>query len=118
MATVNPFDILGDDDNDDLSQLIAKQEKKIQSKKAATPAAAPAPAAPATSKFLSKPSPPTQAGLTLFLLRTSFLVVYYSIFLVNMLNLNFRKVSMVIYRREIWVVGVILLLAVKKCKLQ
>ncbi|KAJ3684831.1 hypothetical protein LUZ61_013995 [Rhynchospora tenuis] len=62
MATANPFDILGDDDNDDPSQLIAKQEKKIQSKKAATPSAAPAPAAPATSKFPSKPAPPTQAA--------------------------------------------------------
>ncbi|KAJ1689466.1 hypothetical protein LUZ63_013621 [Rhynchospora breviuscula] len=57
MATANPFDILGDDDNDDPSQLIVKHEKKIQSKKAA-----PAPAAPATSKFPSKPAPPTQAA--------------------------------------------------------
>jgi plasminogen activator inhibitor 1 RNA-binding protein len=78
MATVNPFDILGDDDNDDLSQLIAKQEKKIQSKKALTPAAAPAPAA---SKFPSKPSPPTLAGQDHFLPIISFPIVYYSIFL-------------------------------------
>jgi len=62
MATANPFDILGDDDNDDPSQLIAKQEKKILSKKAAAPAAAPTPAAPATSNFPSKPAPPTQAA--------------------------------------------------------
>lgn len=60
MASANPFDILGDDDNDDPSQLIAKQEKKILSKKAAAPA--PTAAAPATSKFPSKPAPPTQAA--------------------------------------------------------
>lgn len=67
MATGNSFDILGDDDNDDLSQLIAKREKKIQALKAAGPAAAAA-VGPATSKFPSKPAPPTQAGQDLFLM--------------------------------------------------
>ena len=58
MATANPFDILGDDDNDDLSHLIAVQQQKIATKKPA-PAAAPVSAA---AKLPSKPAPPTQAG--------------------------------------------------------
>lgn len=59
MATANPFDLLGDDDNDDVSHLIA-----IQQKKKAT-AAAPAPAvAKQPAKLPSKPAPPAQAGET------------------------------------------------------
>ncbi|XP_076924511.1 RGG repeats nuclear RNA binding protein A-like [Bidens hawaiensis] len=55
MATMNPFDLLVDDDNDDPNQLIAKLP-------AAAPAAkkAPAPAKPA-AKLPSKPFPPAQA---------------------------------------------------------
>ncbi|KAK1289878.1 hypothetical protein QJS10_CPB18g00928 [Acorus calamus] len=53
MATMNPFDLLGDDDNEDLTQLI----QKVDTKKAS--AAPPAAAAPA--KLPSKPVPPTQA---------------------------------------------------------
>ena len=59
MATVNPFDLLGDDDNDDPSQLIAAQQKKIEPKKA--PIQAQAQQAKA-AKLPSKPLPPTQAG--------------------------------------------------------
>ncbi|KAK1307033.1 Beta-amylase 8 [Acorus calamus] len=54
MATMNAFDLLGDDDNDDLTQLIQKVDTK---KASATP---PAGAAPA--KLPSNPVPPTQAG--------------------------------------------------------
>ncbi|KAG1346657.1 RGG repeats nuclear RNA binding protein A [Cocos nucifera] len=56
MASANPFDLLGDDDNDDPSQMIAVRQQKIAAKK---------PAAPATSaavKFPTKPVPPSQAG--------------------------------------------------------
>ncbi|KAG1330045.1 RGG repeats nuclear RNA binding protein A [Cocos nucifera] len=56
MATVNPFDLLGDDDNDDPSQLIAAQLQKIATKKP-TPAAATL----AAAKLPSKPIPPSQA---------------------------------------------------------
>ena len=59
MATVNPFDLLGDDDNDDPTQLIAAQQQKIVTKKAAPAAAG---AAPAMAKMPSKPLPPSQAG--------------------------------------------------------
>ncbi|XP_065044610.1 RGG repeats nuclear RNA binding protein A-like [Musa acuminata AAA Group] len=55
MATANPFDLLGDDDNDDPSQLIAAQVRKMVVKK---PAAA---ASPATARLPTKPVPPAQA---------------------------------------------------------
>uniref|UniRef100_A0A0E0DU70 Hyaluronan/mRNA-binding protein domain-containing protein n=1 Tax=Oryza meridionalis TaxID=40149 RepID=A0A0E0DU70_9ORYZ len=69
MATANPFDLLGGDDNDDPAQLLAKAAvaaQKAEAKKAAAAAAA-APAAgkggaqPAASKFPTKPAPPSQA---------------------------------------------------------
>ncbi|KAJ6803099.1 RGG repeats nuclear RNA binding protein A-like [Iris pallida] len=60
MATVNPFDLLGDDDNDDPTQLIAAQQQKIATAtKKAAPAAAGA--TPAAGKLPSKPLPPSQA---------------------------------------------------------
>ncbi|KAJ8483966.1 hypothetical protein OPV22_016451 [Ensete ventricosum] len=58
MATANPFDLLGDDDTDDPSQLIAAQERKMAVKKPAAPAAA---ASPATARLPTKPVPPAQA---------------------------------------------------------
>ncbi|CAA2984590.1 Hypothetical predicted protein [Olea europaea subsp. europaea] len=64
MATANPFDLLGDDDTEDMSQLM----QKIEPKKALTPSAAPKhqpqtkPAADAANaKLPSKPLPPAQA---------------------------------------------------------
>lgn len=62
MASVNPFDLLGDDDNDDPSQLLAAQEHKLGPLAAKKPQAQPAaqPAKPA--KLPSKPLPPAQAG--------------------------------------------------------
>ncbi len=60
MATMNPFDLLGDDDSEDLSQLIAAQ--KIVPKKALAPTQPAAPAQQAKpAKLPSKPMPPTQA---------------------------------------------------------
>ncbi|KAK1430378.1 hypothetical protein QVD17_13065 [Tagetes erecta] len=53
MATMNPFDLLGDDDNDDPEQLL----QKIVS----APAKKPPSSAPATAKLPSKPLPPAQA---------------------------------------------------------
>ncbi|CAL9062838.1 RGG repeats nuclear RNA binding protein A-like [Musa acuminata AAA Group] len=60
MATVNPFDLLGDDDSEDFSQLLASQQQKIASMKAAAPPAAAA-AARAPAKLPTKPLPPAQA---------------------------------------------------------
>lgn len=62
MASMNPFDLLGDDDNDDPSQLLAAQEHKLGPLAAKKPQAQPAaqPAKPA--KLPSKPVPPAQAG--------------------------------------------------------
>lgn len=66
MATMNPFDLLGDDDAEDPSQLLAAQQQKL--------AAAPKKALPAQNKpgaqgqetkpakLPSKPAPPAQAG--------------------------------------------------------
>ncbi|KAK1286509.1 hypothetical protein QJS10_CPB20g00538 [Acorus calamus] len=53
MATMNPFDLLGGDDNEDLTVLI----QKVDTKK--VPVAAPVSAQPA--KLPSKPAPPAQA---------------------------------------------------------
>uniref|UniRef100_A0A5B6ZRR1 Putative plasminogen activator inhibitor 1 RNA-binding protein n=1 Tax=Davidia involucrata TaxID=16924 RepID=A0A5B6ZRR1_DAVIN len=63
MATANPFDLLGDDDNDDPSQLIALQQQKIAPKKAIAPTQATAQQAQQQkpSKLPTKPLPPAQA---------------------------------------------------------
>ncbi|KAM0933598.1 putative stm1-like protein [Dioscorea sansibarensis] len=60
MATGNPFDILGDDNNDDPSQLIASQKLKVTARKP-TNAVVAAPAA-AVAKLPSQPLAPAQAG--------------------------------------------------------
>ncbi|CAK9133578.1 unnamed protein product [Ilex paraguariensis] len=62
MATTNPFDLLGDDDAEDPSQLIAAQQQKIVPKRAPPPVqpAQQPPSRPA-SKLPSKPLPPAQA---------------------------------------------------------
>ena len=62
MATANPFDLLGDDDNDDVSHLIAIPQKKKATAASPAPAVAKQPAKPA--KLPSKPAPPAQAGET------------------------------------------------------
>ncbi|WVZ55264.1 hypothetical protein U9M48_017874 [Paspalum notatum var. saurae] len=64
MATLNPFDILGADDNDDPSQLIAAAAaaaQKAEAKKAAAPPAGKAAQPAAAAKFPTKPAPPSQA---------------------------------------------------------
>lgn len=76
MATINPFDLLGDDTED--PSLLAAQQK-IEPKKAVAPAAK-QPAAQnkvaAQPKLPSKPAPPAQAGqlslpLSLFIIYLS-----------------------------------------------
>lgn len=64
MATTNPFDLLGDDDAEDPSLLVAAQQKKTELKKAAAPspkAAVVGAKAAAKAKLPSKPLPPAQA---------------------------------------------------------
>ncbi|KAG9452151.1 hypothetical protein H6P81_005055 [Aristolochia fimbriata] len=61
MATTNPFDLLGDDDNDDPSVLLAAQEQKVVPKKTLTPAQSNAQQKPAAPKLPAKPLPPAQA---------------------------------------------------------
>lgn len=58
---MNPFDLLGDDDNEDPSQLLAAQQQKLPAAKKPQAPAQPAaqPAKPA--KLPSKPLPPAQA---------------------------------------------------------
>ncbi|PHU31013.1 hypothetical protein BC332_03106 [Capsicum chinense] len=59
MADLNPFDLLGDDDTDDPSKLIAiHQQKAAPTKKPSGPAAA---AKKQPAKLPTKPPPPTQA---------------------------------------------------------
>ncbi|PKI39747.1 hypothetical protein CRG98_039792, partial [Punica granatum] len=61
MATMNPFDILGDADNEDPSQLVAAVSIE-KSKKAPVPAAAaPTQQGKPAAKLPSKPLPPAQA---------------------------------------------------------
>ncbi|GKC29153.1 RGG repeats nuclear RNA binding protein A-like protein, partial [Tanacetum coccineum] len=55
MATVNPFDLLGDDDNDDPSLLVEKTASAPVTRKDA------APVGKAAAKLPSKPLPPAQA---------------------------------------------------------
>lgn len=57
MADLNPFDLLGDDDTDDPSQLLAAQQQKVAPAKEAL-----APATKQPGKLPSKPLPPAQAG--------------------------------------------------------
>lgn len=61
MATMNPFDILGDDDNEDPSQFVAAV-KIDKTKKALAPSAAAAQQGKPAAKMPSKPLPPAQAG--------------------------------------------------------
>ncbi|KAJ1263781.1 hypothetical protein BS78_09G213100 [Paspalum vaginatum] len=64
MATMNPFDILGADDNDDPTQLLAAAAAAKQKADAKKPAAAAAGkgAQPAPAKLPTKPAPPAQAA--------------------------------------------------------
>lgn len=62
MATMNPFDLLGDDDTEDPSLLIAAQQKVVATKKAPTQAKRQPLAQPKAAKLPSKPLPPAQAG--------------------------------------------------------
>ncbi|KAG6490879.1 RGG repeats nuclear RNA binding protein A-like [Zingiber officinale] len=57
MAPINSFALLGDDDNDDPSQLIAAQQQKLAAQKTAVPASA----TPVAAKLPAKPLPPSQA---------------------------------------------------------
>ncbi|CAA0820350.1 Hyaluronan / mRNA binding family [Striga hermonthica] len=70
MATLNPFDLLGDNDTDDLSLLIAAQPEKAEPKKTSGSSGKPAAAAKgpqlqnkaaAAPRLPSKPPPPAQA---------------------------------------------------------
>ncbi|KAL6985904.1 hypothetical protein U1Q18_019278 [Sarracenia purpurea var. burkii] len=64
MATTNPFDLLGDDDSDDPSQLIAAQQQKLAPAPTKSSSPAQSTAAVQTSKpakLPSKPLPPAQA---------------------------------------------------------
>lgn len=62
MATMNPFDILGNDENDDPSQLVAAMSLEKPKKAPAPAAAAAAQRGKPTAKLPSKPVPPAQAG--------------------------------------------------------
>lgn len=80
MATMNPFDLLGDNDNEDPSQLVSVQLPKLGDKPK-KPASAPQgnSAAKPAAKFPTKPVPPSQAGeLTpLFLFLFWFLILVF-----------------------------------------
>ncbi|KAF2315468.1 hypothetical protein GH714_039328 [Hevea brasiliensis] len=61
MATLNPFDLLVDDDAEDLTQLIAAQQLKAAAAAAPPKKSQPQPLAKQSSKLPSKPVPPAQA---------------------------------------------------------
>lgn len=83
---MNPFDLLGDDDTEDPSQLIAAQQKVVAKKKASTQPTDQAKQQPLTqtkvAKLPSKPLPPALAGKPLFL-------IYYMNFVMDLYNLYF-----------------------------
>ncbi|XP_057805488.1 RGG repeats nuclear RNA binding protein A-like [Salvia miltiorrhiza] len=60
MATANPFDLLGDDDAEDPSLIIAAQQQKVDPKKTVAPSAA-GKQPPTQAKLPTKPLPPAQA---------------------------------------------------------
>lgn len=65
MATTNPFDLLGENDTDDLSQLIAALQPKLAPKKDLAPPQGKASAPtqlPKQEKMPSKPLPPAQTA--------------------------------------------------------
>ena len=67
MASLNPFDLLGDDDTGELSLLIAAQQKALAAATAAAPKKGPAqsqakPQSATQAKLPSKPLRPPQAG--------------------------------------------------------
>lgn len=62
MITVNPFDLLGHDDNDDPSQLILVAEKLKRDTAVAKKASTEAAVASKPAKLPTKPLPPSQAG--------------------------------------------------------
>lgn len=66
MATANPFDLLGDDDNDDPSLLVQKIVSAPVKKAQTAPLAGKTAAQPAkpSAKLPSKPLPPAQAGMS------------------------------------------------------
>jgi hypothetical protein len=62
-TTLNPFDLLGDDEGEDPAQLLAKAAalaQKAEAKKSAPAAGKPA------AKLPTKPAPPAQAGKSRF----------------------------------------------------
>ncbi|KAG8664042.1 RGG repeats nuclear RNA binding protein A [Manihot esculenta] len=66
MASMNPFDLLGDDDAEDPSQLIAAQQQKAAAAAAVAPKKSqpqpqPQPLSKQSAKLPSKPVPPAQA---------------------------------------------------------
>lgn len=65
---MNPFDLLGDDDNEDPTQLIAAAQLKVDKPKKPSGTAQPqAQAQPAkAAKLPTKPPPPAQAGESRF----------------------------------------------------
>ena len=90
MATMNPFDLLGDDDAEDPLQLIAAHQPKpaastaavgSQSKKPSPAQSKPAAVvAQPAAKLPSKPLPPAQAGLS-FSIRRRFDCFFHSFYL-------------------------------------
>jgi plasminogen activator inhibitor 1 RNA-binding protein len=63
MATLNPFELLGADENDDPTHLIAAAAaQKAEAKKASAAPAGKGTQPPSSAKLPTKPAPPAQAG--------------------------------------------------------
>lgn len=100
MATQNPFDLLGEDDSDDLSSLLiaAKQQQKllVETKKSQTPAAQLQQSKPA-AKLPSKPVPPAQAGQLVSY--TRYLYFFSTWNMIDFLDFIFSLTDDIEYRR-------------------
>jgi hypothetical protein len=65
-TTLNPFDLLGDDEGEDPAQLLAKAAALAQKAEAKKSAPAAAAAGKPAAKLPTKPAPPAQAGKSRF----------------------------------------------------
>lgn len=86
MSSTNPFGLLGDDDSEDPTELLASKQLNAPAQAPAlakkAPAQAPAAQGKPAAKLPSKPVPPTQAG-EILKTRFRFLFLIVTVYLVH-----------------------------------
>lgn len=106
MATLNPFDLLGDDDTEDPSQFIAAAQQKVQITADKKGPASAQPAKPVVqAKLPSKPLPPAQAGKVIIIFDISlfdFVIRFLRMFLLWIDIIKIREVFLHVEERYIY----------------